>query len=294
MISSLLVTSHIVHTCQLSDHGSFMQNRSGDPFRVGGVFTLAPLAVAAPVALGPSWLDPTTLLDTVGPWALWVSAAVIFAECGLLLGFFLPGDSLLFTVGLLSKQGSITQPLWLSCLVLTAAAFIGNVAGYEIGRVSGPAIFRKPNSRIFKQEYVDKTIAFFDTYGGRAIILARFVPIVRTFITVTAGVGQMDRRKYLTYSGIGAVLWASGVTILGHLLGSIDFVKNHIDVMLIVVVLVSVLPVVFEVVRARRKPGKGGAHAAGRPVANPEVAAEQLEEAVADHDEGPGAVPFRR
>jgi membrane-associated protein len=215
------------------------------------VLTFASLA--APVALGPSWLDPQQMLDSVGPWALWVSAAVIFAECGLLLGFFLPGDSLLFTVGLFGRQGSLPQPLWLCCLVLTAAAFVGNVVGYEIGRASGPAIFSRPNSRIFKQEYVDKTVAFFDTYGARAIVLARFVPIVRTFITVTAGVGQMDRRKYLTYSGVGAVLWATGVTVLGHLLGSIAFVRDNIEVMLLLVVFISVVPVVIEVVRARMK-----------------------------------------
>ena len=231
----------------------------------GLVLTFAPVAVAAPVALGPGWLDPQQLLDSVGPWALWVAALVIFAECGLLLGFFLPGDSLLFTVGLFSKQGAIPQPLLLSCLVLCLAAFAGNVVGYEIGQASGPAIFNRPNSRIFKQQYVDKTVAFFGTYGPRAIVLGRFVPIVRTFITVTAGVGQMDRRKYLTYSGIGAVLWAAGVTILGHLLGGIDVVRNNIELMLIAVVLVSVLPPAIEILRSRMRRNKGGdGHSAER------------------------------
>lgn len=114
-------------------------------------------------------------------------------------------------------------------------------------------MFRRPDSKLFRQEYVDKTVAFFETYGARAIVLARFVPIVRTFITVIAGVGQMDRRTYLTYSGIGAVLWATGVTVLGYFLGSVPFVKNNIEAMLLAIVIASVLPVAFELLRARAK-----------------------------------------
>jgi len=205
------------------------------------------------LGLGPSWLDPQTLLDQFGQWALWGAAAIVFAECGLLIGFFLPGDSLLFTVGLLIGEGTIHQPLWLACIVLTVMAFSGNVVGYEIGRKVGPAVFRRPDSKLFRQEYVDKTVAFFETYGARAIVLARFVPIVRTFITVIAGVGQMDRRTYLTYSGIGAVLWATGVTVLGYFLGSVPFVKNNIEAMLLAIVIASVLPVAFELLRARAK-----------------------------------------
>lgn len=212
----------------------------------------AALTAGPALALGPSWLDPQTILDGLGDWALWGSMAIVFAECGLLLGFFLPGDSLLFTVGMLIGRGTIEQPLWLACILLTVAAFAGNVVGYEIGYRSGPAVFRKPDSRIFKQEYVDKTVAFFDKYGARAIVLARFVPIVRTFITVTAGVGRMDRRRYLTYSGVGAVLWAAGVTVLGSALGSIDFVAEHIEAMLLLIVAISVLPMIFEFLRHRR------------------------------------------
>jgi len=203
------------------------------------------------LALGPSWLDPQILLDQLGAWALWGAVAIVFAECGLLLGFFLPGDSLLFTVGLFIGSGAIDQPLWLACLALVVAAFVGNVVGYEIGRASGPAIFRREQSRIFRPEFVEKTVDFFDRYGARAIVLARFVPIVRTFITVTAGVGRMDRRRYLLYSGIGAVLWAAGVTVLGYFLGSVPFVRDNIEVMLIVIVLVSVVPVGVELLRER-------------------------------------------
>jgi membrane-associated protein len=201
--------------------------------------------------LGPSWLDPQTLLDQFGQWALWGAAAVVFAECGLLVGFFLPGDSLLFTVGLLVGEGTIRQPLWLVCVVLTAMAFAGNVVGYEIGRRVGPAVFRRPDSKLFRQEYVDKTVQFFDRYGARAIVLARFVPIVRTFITVIAGVGQMNRRTYMTYSGVGALLWATGVTVLGYFLGSVAFVRNNIEAMLLAIVLISVVPVAVELLRAR-------------------------------------------
>jgi membrane-associated protein len=205
------------------------------------------------LALGPGWLDPQTLLDQFGTWALLGAAAVIFAECGLLIGFFLPGDSLLFTAGLFIGTGDIDQPLWLACLLLTATAFAGNAVGYEIGRAAGPKIFHRGDSRLFKQEYVDKTVGFFERYGARAIVLARFVPIVRTFITVTAGVGRMPRRRYLAYSGIGAVLWATGVTVLGYFLGSIAFIRGHIELILLGIVLVSVIPVIVEVLRARRQ-----------------------------------------
>jgi membrane-associated protein len=208
-------------------------------------------AAAAPHALLPSWLNADSMLTSLGGWALWGAAAVIFAECGLLLGFFLPGDSLLFTIGLFAGADTLKQPLWLACLVLTVAAIAGNVVGYEIGRASGPAIFRRPDSRLFKKEHVEKTAVFFETYGARAIVLARFVPIVRTFITVTAGIGRMDRRRYLVYSGIGAVAWATGVTVLGRLLGQIAFVHRHIEVILILVVLVSVVPIGIEYLRSR-------------------------------------------
>lgn len=200
--------------------------------------------------LGPSWLDPQILLDNLGSAALWGTALILFVECGLFV-FFLPGDSLLFTVGLLVGRGSIDQPLWLVCLVLTIAAFAGNVVGYEIGRKAGPALFRRPDSRFFKQKYIDQTVGFFDKYGARAVILARFVPIVRTFITVTAGVGRMDRRRFFGYSAIGAVLWATGITVLGYFLGSVPFVASNLEVILLLIVLVSVLPAIVEVLRAR-------------------------------------------
>jgi membrane-associated protein len=204
------------------------------------------------LALGPEWLKPDTILTWLGPWALVGLALIIFAECGLLLGFFLPGDSLLFTAGLFVASGAIRTPLWVVCLLLVAAAVLGNATGYWIGRSAGPAVFDKPQSRLFKPHHVAKTQEFFDRYGNRAIVLGRFVPIVRTFITVMAGVGRMEPRRYLTYSFIGGVAWAAGVTMLGCWLGQFAFVKANIELMLIAIVFISVLPVIIEVVRARR------------------------------------------
>ena len=202
------------------------------------------------LALGPSWLDPTHLVDNFGLVGL---ALVIFAECGLLVGFFFPGDSLLFTAGLLVKQDKIVHlPLWLVIVVACVAAIAGNQVGYAIGRKAGPALFNRPDSKLFKQEYVEKTNAFFDRHGPRAIILARFVPIVRTFITVIAGVGKMDYRTYTIYTVIGGILWGAGVTTLGYLLGSVDFVRNNLEPILLGIVALSVLPIAIEVLRKRR------------------------------------------
>jgi membrane-associated protein len=207
------------------------------------------------LALGPEWLQPDTIIAWLGPWALVGLAAIVFAECGLLLGFFLPGDSLLFTAGLFVANGAIGAPLWLVCLVLVVAAVLGNACGYWIGRVAGPAIFDKPRSRLFNPAHVLKTQEFFDKYGNRAIVLGRFVPIVRTFITVMAGVGRMESKRYLTYSVIGGVAWAAGVTLLGFWLGQFAFVRANIELMLILIVAISVLPIVVELVRARRTGG---------------------------------------
>jgi membrane-associated protein len=211
------------------------------------------------LALGPEWLQPDSIISWLGPWALVGLALIVFAECGLLLGFFLPGDSLLFTAGLFVAQDAIKAPLWVVCLVLVAAAFLGNVVGYWIGRAAGPAIFDKPKSRLFKPQHVLKTQEFFDRYGNRAIVMGRFVPIVRTFITVMAGVGRMEAKRYFIYSLIGGVAWAAGVTLLGFWLGQFAFVRANIELMLILIVAISVLPIVVELVRARRR---GGAHSA--------------------------------
>jgi membrane-associated protein len=202
-----------------------------------------------------SFLDPTHLINTFGLIGLLV---IIFAECGLLIGFFLPGDSLLFTAGLLSAGGvaGITiAPLWVLLVLTPIAAIAGNLVGYWLGYRAGPAVFNKPNSRLFKAEYVEKAHAFFEKYGARTIVLARFVPIVRTFATVMAGASRMNFRVYLTYTVIGGLLWACGVTALGHWLGNVGFIKNNIELIAILIVLVSVIPIAIEFLRARRRNG---------------------------------------
>ena len=210
-------------------------------------------ATATAMSFLPSWLDPETILRGLGPFLLPGLCLIIFAECGLLIGFFLPGDSLLFTAGLFAATGVIDADLWVVCVLLTVCAFVGNVCGYWIGAKAGPALFRKEDSKLFKREYVDKTHEFFERYGARAIILARFVPIVRTFITAIAGVGRMDPKKFFTYSAIGGVLWATGVTLLGAALGQVPFVHENIEAMLILIVLLSIVPIVIEVIKARRE-----------------------------------------
>ena len=207
-------------------------------------------SLAAVPAIGP---DMQQLLTDLGPIAFWVVVGIIFAECGLLIGFFLPGDSLLFITGLLIAQGIIGMNIWLGSLILIVAAIVGNVVGYGIGHKAGPALFRRPDSKLFRQEYVDKTHQFFERYGARAIVLARFVPIVRTFITAVAGVGRMDFRRFFIFSAIGAVLWAGLVTIAGYFLGNIPFVKDNIELILILVVAVSVVPIIVEWIRHRRE-----------------------------------------
>ena len=210
-----------------------------------------PAALTAVPALGPDWLDPQNL-ERFGTAAFWIAMAIIFAECGLLIGFFLPGDSLLFMVGLFIAGGVIDIPIGVACLLLSLAAIAGNLTGYWIGYRVGPPLFNRPDSRLFKKEYVDKTHAFFEKYGARAIVLARFVPIVRTFITAMAGVGRMNLRTYAVFSTIGGVLWATGVTLMGYFLGNIPFVKDHIELILVGIVGLSVIPIGFEVLRGRR------------------------------------------
>jgi membrane-associated protein len=207
----------------------------------------------------PSWLDPEVILRGMGGWALAVLCLIIFAECGLLVGFFLPGDSLLFVAGLFVATGAIATPLWVVCLLVTVCAFVGNVCGYWIGAKAGPALFSKPDSKLFKKEYVDKTHEFFDKYGPRAIVMARFVPIVRTFITAIAGVGRMDAKKFFTYSAIGGVLWATGITVLGYFLGEIEVIEKNIDAMLVLIVLLSIIPIIIEVMKARREKKRSAA-----------------------------------
>ncbi|WP_327137340.1 VTT domain-containing protein [Streptomyces sp. NBC_01340] len=205
------------------------------------------------LALGPSWLDPNTLLDNFGIWGLLL---VVFAESGLLIGFFLPGDSLLFTCGLLITSNQLDFPLWAAVALICVAAVLGDQAGYLFGKKVGPSLFSRPDSRLFKQENVVKAHEFFEKYGPKSLVLARFVPIVRTFTPIIAGVSGMKYRSFLTFNVIGGVLWGAGVTLLGSWLGKIDFVKSNIEAILILIVLVSVIPIAIEFLRARSKAKK--------------------------------------
>lgn len=199
-------------------------------------------------SLGPEWMDPQWLLDRFGGQFFWVSVAIVFIECGLLFPI-LPGDSLLFAVGLFIANGSIQLNIVVACIILTLAAFIGNVTGYEIGRAIGAPLYER-EGRFLKKKYFDDTHAFFEKHGAKALVLGRFVPIVRTFITVVAGVSRMDRRHFFVWSGVGAFLWATGVTLLGFFLGqAFPVLKDHLELAILAIVAVSVIPMVIEFVR---------------------------------------------
>ncbi|GAU68839.1 hypothetical protein SSP35_09_00820 [Streptomyces sp. NBRC 110611] len=219
------------------------------------------------LALGPQWL--TQLLDAnywITTFGLIGVVLVVFAESGLLIGFFLPGDSLLFTTGLLVTAGKIDKPLWLVCTLVVLAAIVGDQVGYLFGRKVGPSLFKRPDSRLFKQENVEKAQVFFDKHGPKSLILARFVPIVRTFTPIIAGVSRMNYRSFITFNVVGGLLWGAGVTLLGAALGNIEFVHKNIEFILVGIVVISVVPVVIEYLRARGKAKKAGpAAAAGAP-----------------------------
>jgi len=234
---------------------------------------------AVPTALIP-WLDPAAIIEWAGPWALVVVCFIVFAETGLLVGFLLPGDTLLVISGLLTHTSNIFGVnIWVVSLLIGLAAFIGGEVGYVIGHKGGPAVFEKKESGLFSVKNVERTNAFFERFGGLTIILARFVPIVRTFAPVAAGVGHMNKWKYTVYNLIGAVLWGFGLTMFGYLLGYIppvaEFVENYIDLILLVAVGGTALITLWHYLRERSKAKK--AAAAG-------------EDVVTDHDEAEALV----
>jgi membrane-associated protein len=212
----------------------------------------------------PDWLNPQIFLadPALAPWVVLLVCGIVFAETGLLVGFFLPGDSMLFTAGLLVATGTIKFNIWAFAALIIVAAIVGNQTGYLIGSKAGPAIFNKPNSKLFKRENVEKAHAFFEKHGGKALILARFVPIIRTFVPVIVGVAQMNKQKFFLYNVIGALLWGGGVTLLGYVLGNrVPWVRENLDIIFIAIVLLSVIPIFIEVVRgfvAKRQADKYG------------------------------------
>ncbi|MGK2933118.1 MAG: DedA family protein [Solirubrobacterales bacterium] len=225
--------------------------------------SLIQLAHSLPLALGPSWLEPETLIEKFSVIGLLL---IVFIESGLMVGFFLPGDSLLFTAGLLSATTDLLPSIWVLVILVPIAAIAGDQCGYWIGRKFGPPLFNRPDSRLFKREFVDQTAAFFEKHGPRAIILARFVPIVRAFVPVMAGTSKMNYRTFLTFDIIGGLMWGAGVVTLGYFLGQIDFVEKYIEFILIGIVGISVIPVLFELNKARKS---ADTHQMPEPFENP-------------------------
>jgi membrane-associated protein len=208
--------------------------------------------VSAPL-LGFLGIDPESIFDSLSPYGELALLAIVFAETGLLIGFFLPGDSLLFTAGVLAGQGKLDVALVAAACFI--GAFVGSEVGYMIGKHLGPRLFSRTESRIFKQEYVDRTKEFFERHGPKTIVMARFVPIVRTFTPVMAGVGSMPRRIYTIYNLVGALLWGVGLSVLGWALGDAigDDIDTYILPLIAVVIVVSFLPVLFEWRKARNR-----------------------------------------
>ncbi|HOT34119.1 MAG TPA: VTT domain-containing protein [Rhodoglobus sp.] len=212
-----------------------------------------------PAALIP-WLDPENLIAGFGAFALLGVCLIVFAETGLLFGFLFPGDTLLIITGLLTFQGVIDIWILWVCLAISLAAFLGGEVGYLIGHKAGPRIFERKESGFFSIENVRRTNGFFERFGGLAVIVARFVPIVRTFAPVVAGVGHMNYRKYSLYNAAGALLWGSGLTFAGYLLGYIpplsDFVTKYIDLILLGAVALAVIPTVYHYIQSSIKARK--------------------------------------
>ena len=213
-----------------------------------------------PHALIP-WLDPETIIQAAGPWALVVVCLIVFAETGLLVGFLLPGDTLLVISGLLTHTSLVFGlDIWWVGILIGVAAFAGGEVGYLIGHKFGPAVFERKESGLFSRENVERTNRFFVRFGGLAVILARFVPILRTFVPVAAGIGHMNYKKYSLYNLIGAVIWGFGLTYFGYLIGYVepiaDFVKEYIDVILLGAVTITLIPTVWHYVQASLKARK--------------------------------------
>jgi membrane-associated protein len=196
----------------------------------------------------------TPLLYSLGPMAIFLVMAVVFVETGLLLGFFLPGDSLLFLAGALVASHVIALPFWVLTLAVFVAAVAGDQLGYLIGRRYGPKVFSRPDSRLFRHENAARAQAFFARRGALAVVLGRFVPVVRTFVPVVAGVGRMSRRSFTALNLVGALVWAVGIVTVGFFFGGIPFVAAHIELITISIAGVSIIPAALEVVRRRQAP----------------------------------------
>jgi membrane-associated protein len=249
------------------------------------VTSLLAAPVLEPLVFGIKWMDPDWLLSEFGAAFIWLSLLIVFIECGLFFPF-LPGDTLLFALGLFIAGGQIEVfgvgtplvELVMAVVLLTVAALLGNIIGYEIGRAIGPPLYNR-DGRILKRKYFDQTSAFFDKHGNQALVIGRFVPFVRTYITVVAGVTRMDRRRFFLWSLVGAVLWVLSITLLGYFLGNVPkvgpFLSENIDYAILVILLFTVIPITIEAVKRRRH------HKADRRQAAADAAAAAASESAA-------------
>jgi len=194
-----------------------------------------------------------SLVDHFGPWVYAILFLIIFCETGLVVTPFLPGDSLLFLAGILAHSGGNDLNIVWLILILIVAAILGDLVNYLIGRFFGEKLFSDPNSKIFKQSYLEKTNKFYDKHGGKTIIIARFVPIVRTFAPFVAGMGQMCYKKFGSFNVIGGIAWIALFSILGYALGGVPGIQENIKVVIVVIIIVSIMPAIIEVIRAKMK-----------------------------------------
>lgn len=205
-------------------------------------------------------IDPQTIVESAGAWALLVVAAVVFTETGLLIGFLLPGDTLLLITGVLTFQGTIHQPIWLVSLVIMVASIAGNQVGYQIGKVGGPAVFTRSEKGLLSKHSVDRTEAFFHRWGPLSLTIGQYVPIIRTLLPVAAGIGRMKRRTFTLYNALGSLLWAAFLPFAGwglaHIPGVAELVTKYIDAVLIGVVVVSIVSVGLHWLKERREMAK--------------------------------------
>lgn len=191
------------------------------------------------------------LVTEYGIWVYAILFLIIFCETGLVVTPFLPGDSLLFLAGAIAVRDNNPLHIYWLILILIVAAILGDAVNYTIGRLFGEKLFSNPNSKIFKQEYLEKTNKFYEKHGGKTIILARFVPIVRTFAPFVAGMGKMSYKHFISYNVIGGIAWVAIFCILGALIGRMEWVEKNLDKVVIIIVIVSILPAIYEVVKAK-------------------------------------------
>ena len=202
------------------------------------------------------WLKETfqflTNVEQIVSWGgTFMVCAIVFVETGLFVGFFLPGDSLLVTAGLFAAKGHLS--LWPLLFLTTLCAIIGDQVGFWIGRSAGRALYSRPDSMFFKRKHLEKAHDFYEKYGGKTIVLARFVPIVRTFAPFVAGIGLMNYRVFVAFSALGSIAWISGFALLGYFFGNIPFIKNNLTMMVLAIVLISFLPAIRQIIRHRRQ-----------------------------------------